>query len=148
MRGRGGARSSTGARLGVFHASRRARPLRYQRRLRDEGAYCRVARRAHDDTQYERAIEKGDDGNAMNNFGLLVEEGAEGVERNLDRALELYEQAIEKGDDGNAMHNLAVLMMDGGDEVVQNVTKAAKLFQRAIEEHDDVGLRVGPYWLL
>ena len=49
---------------------------------------------------FERAIEKGDDVNVMVNLGVLLEKGAEGVERDAVRAVALYGRAMAKGNSG------------------------------------------------
>ncbi|CDF39166.1 Sel1-repeat containing protein [Chondrus crispus] len=89
-------------------------------------------------TLLEREIEEHDDVWAMNTLGLMVHNGAEGVEADVVRAMELYELAISKGDDGSAMNNLGCLLEKGGEGVEKDAVRAKELFERAINEHDFV----------
>ncbi|CDF32355.1 unnamed protein product [Chondrus crispus] len=86
----------------------------------------------------ERQIEEHDDVPAMNKLGLMVHNGAEGVEADVVRAMELYELAISKGDDGSAMNNLGCLLEKGGEGVGKDAVRAKELLERAINEHDHV----------
>ena len=49
----------------------------------------------------------------MNKLGLLLSNGAEGVDRNAARAKELEERAIDKADHAEAMSNLGNLLSKG-----------------------------------
>ncbi|CDF34558.1 Sel1-repeat containing protein [Chondrus crispus] len=87
----------------------------------------------------ERQIEEHDDVYAMNKLGLMLHNGAEGVEADAVRALELYELAISKGTNCSAMYNLGCLLEKGGEGVEKDAVRAKELFERAINEHGHVG---------
>ncbi|CDF38170.1 Sel1-repeat containing protein [Chondrus crispus] len=90
-------------------------------------------------TLLERRIEEHDDVGAMNDLGLMLHNGAEGVEADAVRAMELYELAISKGIKSSAMNSLGRLLETGGKGVEKDAVRAKELFQLAINEHGHVG---------
>ena len=72
----------------------------------------------------ERAIEKADHVGAMYGLGILLQNGAEGVERNAVRSKELDETAIEKANHVGAMYNLGVLLKNSAEGVERNAVRA------------------------
>lgn len=87
---------------------------------------------------YERAITEGWNKKAMNNVGLLLQNGAPGVPTDERKALSLYEQAISIGQVVESMNNLANRLCNGGDGVPKDIGRALQLYERAIENGDDV----------
>lgn len=70
----------------------------------------------------------------MNRLAMLLEEGAEGVDADHARAVQLYIAAIAEGGDAEAMRNLACLLDErakGGDA---NHVQAVKYYNRIVED--------------
>ena len=74
-----------------------------------------------------------DNAGSLNELGYMYEHGL-GMERNIEKAIELYKKAIQK-DHRDAMYNLAS-MYDYGEGVEHNYKKAIKLYKKGIELGD------------
>lgn len=61
----------------------------------------------------ENAVAKGGQAIAMYDLGFVLERGADGVERDALRAMELHEGAIEKAGRAEAMYNLDCVLDSG-----------------------------------
>lgn len=75
---------------------------------------------------------------AMNNLGVMMENGYEGQAPDHAAAKRLYEQAVEVGEDTVSMSNLASLLADGYDDIIPDYPEAVRLYRRAIEEGDNL----------
>lgn len=60
---------------------------------------------------YKQSAELGNAG-AMNNLGVLLERGEEGVAKDVLAAAAMYRTAVEQGD-AEAMYNLGALLRHG-----------------------------------
>lgn len=63
-------------------------------------------------------------------MSVLLQYGAEGVDRDAIRAKELYERPIREGDHINSMHNLAHLLKTGAEGIEKNEIRANELLER------------------
>eukprot|EP00178_Gracilaria_changii_P002659 TRINITY_DN1396_c0_g1_i6.p1 TRINITY_DN1396_c0_g1~~TRINITY_DN1396_c0_g1_i6.p1 ORF type:complete len:1292 (-),score=238.65 TRINITY_DN1396_c0_g1_i6:876-4694(-) len=68
---------------------------------------------------------------SIHSLALLLVDGAEGVERDASRAMQLYESAIANGN-VYAMANLANLLVDGAEGVERDASRAMQLYESAI----------------
>ena len=62
---------------------------------------------------------------------LLLENGAEGVEQDAPRAVDLYTRAINEGNHIGAMNNLALLLENGAEGVDPDPALSSELRARA-----------------
>ncbi len=80
---------------------------------------------------YEKAAKQGHD-QAKNNLGRLLENGWEGVEPNLPRAVELFKDAADTGNMGAQFNYGYVLSC--GIVVQKNLAEAAKYYEKAAKQ--------------
>lgn len=69
---------------------------------------------------------------AMNNLAVLLTDGAEGVERNPVRAVELYERLVCRHQLSTAYYNFADLVDSGEGGIARTPWFAARLYERAM----------------
>lgn len=72
----------------------------------------------------------------------VLENGADGVSRDVKHATQLYEDAISKDADPRAMYHLAALRQRNLQDNSDGLMVAVQLYQRAIDEGDHVGAMV------
>lgn len=66
-------------------------------------------------------------------LAFILENGTDGVKKDVGRAKELYEKAARQGH-AQAMHNLACMLTRGDDGVEEDAPQAVILFQKAIRK--------------
>lgn len=88
---------------------------------------------------YERGVEEVS-GAAMAKLARLLKEGAEDVDRDPTRAVQLYQRAIDKGEDVSVILELADLPKDGAEGLDADPARAMQLYERAFEESAYTGL--------
>ncbi len=84
-----------------------------------------------------KSIHLGEEANVMAsslvNLSLFLEEGHDGVQKDLGRAGELYSRAIDEGDSTHAMWRLANLLCPGEEGVEKDINRAVQLYNRAVD---------------
>ncbi len=66
-------------------------------------------------------------------LALFLEEGCDGVQKDICRAVELYTRAIDEGSSAHAMWRLANLLCKGGEGVEKDTDRALQLYNRAVD---------------
>ncbi|CDF34171.1 unnamed protein product [Chondrus crispus] len=80
---------------------------------------------------------KGNSGNATCYLAMTLRDGAEGVERNAVRAVELFEMDIKARKQSRSMVCLGNMMRDGADGVARDTDRAIQLYEMAVEEDNN-----------
>ncbi len=75
---------------------------------------------------------------AITSLAAALEEGGDGVERDVARATRLYQDAIDHGQDVVAMVRLADLICSNAELLGMNSSNVIELYQRAIDEGGSV----------
>lgn len=70
----------------------------------------------------------------MNNLALLLENGAEGVDANPVRSVELYRRAMEERRSEHAVVNLVRLLSKGTKGVTRDRARPIELYSRVTEQ--------------
>lgn len=94
---------------------------------------------------YEMAIRHSDHpkSSAMESLAMILEHGADGVPKNVSRAVDLYEEAAELGND-DAAYNLARILENGAPGVPADRQRAVDLYKEIPPglQYDDIELRL------
>lgn len=67
----------------------------------------------------------------------LLEDGANGVERDVARAAAMFQKANDAGD-VDTLFRLALMLDEDSEDSPRDAKRAAKLYERVIEEDGDV----------
>ncbi len=66
-------------------------------------------------------------------LAVFLEEGCDGVQKDLGRAVELYARAIDDGNSTHAMWRLAKVLCRGGEGVQKDNGRALQLYNRSVD---------------